>query len=152
MATTHRETLVPADIVQPLEQLMFAAIGMTTLALAGTSTRELTLSGWRALVILDRAEKSRVGTLAQGIGMSLPSASRLVRRLERDGLVVTERDESDRRATLVSLTKKGHQLRDLVVSRRRALLDEALAMRSPKIPKSLVPGLAAIARALEPYA
>jgi DNA-binding MarR family transcriptional regulator len=151
MATTHREALVPADIVQSLEQLMFAAIGMTTLALAGSSTRDLTLSGWRALVILDRAEKTRVGTLAQGVGVSLPSASRLVRRMERDGLVLTERDESDRRATLVSLTQKGHELRDLVVARRRALMDEALATNSPKLPRGLVPGLAAIAHAFESY-
>jgi DNA-binding MarR family transcriptional regulator len=151
MATNDREALVPADIVQSLEQLMFAAIGMTTLALAGSSTRDLTLSGWRALVILDRAEKTRVGTLAQGVGMSLPSASRLVRRMERDGLVLTERDESDRRATLVSLTQKGHVLRDLVVARRRALMDEALAAKSPKLPRGLVPGLAAIAHAFETY-
>jgi DNA-binding MarR family transcriptional regulator len=151
MATAQRETVVPADIIVPLEQLMFEAIGMTTIALAASTSGELTLSGWRALVILDRADTTRVGALAQGIGMSLPSASRLVRRLERDGLVTTERDESDRRATLVMLTQKGHQLRDLVVARRRALMDEALATVSPKLPRGLVPGLAAIARAFEPY-
>jgi DNA-binding MarR family transcriptional regulator len=151
MATAQRETVVPADIIGPLEQLMFEAIGMTTIALAASASGELTLSGWRALVILDRADKTRVGTLAQGVGMSLPSASRLVRRLERDGLVMTERDESDRRATLVSLTRQGHELRGLVIARRRALMDEALATEIPKLPRDLVPGLTAIARAFEAY-
>ena len=142
---------MPAAIIEPLELLMFGAIGMTTLALAGSSTRELTLSGWRALVVLDRSETTRVGALAKSVGMPLPSASRLIRRLERDGLVTTERDETDRRATLVKLTPKGHRLRDRVVARRRALMEEALASRSPKIPRGLAPGLAAIARAFEPY-
>lgn len=151
MATADEETLVPPDIIEPLELLMFGAIGMTTLALAGTSTGDLTLSGWRALVVIGRAERTRVGTVARAVGMSLPSASRLIRRLERDGLVTTERDEADRRATLVKLTPKGHRLRDRVVARRRALMEEALATRSPKIPRSLVPGLAAIARAFEPF-
>jgi DNA-binding MarR family transcriptional regulator len=151
MATTDEELLVPPAIIEPLELLMFGAIGMTTLALADSSTRELTLAGWRALVILDRADKTRVGTLANAVGMSLPSASRLIRRLERDGLVNTERDETDRRATLVKVTPKGHRLRERVVARRRAMMEEALATRSPKIPRGLVPGLAAIARAFEPY-
>lgn len=141
---------MPAEIIEALELLMFGAIGLTTLALAGSATRELTLSGWRALVILNRSEKTRVGVLASAVGMPLPSASRLVRRLERDGLVTTERDEADRRATLVKLTPAGHQLRDRVVARRRALMEEALATRSPKIPKGLAPGLAAIAHAFEP--
>lgn len=151
MPKVAQETLVPADIIEPLEILMFEAIGMTALALSGASTRELTLSGWRALVILGRADHTRVGSVAQAVGMSLPSASRLIRRLERDGLVVTERDETDRRATLVSLTRKGHRLRDLVVKRRRILMEEALAARSPQIPRGLVPGLTAIARAFDPY-
>jgi DNA-binding MarR family transcriptional regulator len=151
MATTQQETLVPADIFEPLELLVFGAIGMTTLALAESSGRELTFSGWRTLVVLGHAEKTRVGSIAQAIGMSLPSASRLIRRLERDGLVVTERDETDRRATLVSLTPRGHELRDAVVDRRRVLMTEALQARSPKIPKGLIPGLDAIARAFAPY-
>jgi DNA-binding MarR family transcriptional regulator len=151
MATTDEELLVPAAIIEPLELLMFGAIGMTTLALAGSSTRELTLAGWRALVILDRAHQTRVGTLANAVGMSLPSTSRLIRRLERDGLVRTERDESDRRGTLIKVTAKGHRLRDRVVTRRRALMEEALATRSPKLPRGLAPGLDAIARAFEPY-
>jgi DNA-binding MarR family transcriptional regulator len=151
MATTDEEPLVPAAIIEPLELLMFGAIGMTTLALADSSTRELTMAGWRALVILDRADQTRVGTLANAVGMSLPSTSRLIRRLERDGLVTTERDETDRRATLVKVTAKGHRLRDRVVARRRALMEDALAARSPKIPRGLAPGLAAIARAFEPY-
>jgi DNA-binding MarR family transcriptional regulator len=142
---------MPIDIFEPLEQLVFGAIGMTALALADSAGRELTFSGWRALVILGHADKTRVGTLAQGIGMSLPSASRLIRRLERDGLVMTERDESDRRATLVSLTRRGQDLREAVVIRRRALMAEALEARSPTLPKGLIPGLNAIARAFAPY-
>lgn len=143
---------MPAEIIEPLELLVFGAIGMTTIALAGASAGELTLSQWRALVIVGRVEHVRVGELASAVGMSRPSASRLVRRLERRGLVSTERAEDDRRATLVRITPGGRILREEVVARRRALMEAALTTGAPKIPKGLVPGLTLIGRAFRDYA
>jgi DNA-binding MarR family transcriptional regulator len=145
------DTLVPADIIDSLELLMFTAIGMTAVALSAAAASDLTLPQWRALVVVGRMGRARVGDVAGAIGNSLPSASRLVRRLERQGLVATARDDTDRRATVVELTPKGRQVREEVVTRRRALMDAALADQAPRLPSDLRAGLATIAHAFNRY-
>jgi DNA-binding MarR family transcriptional regulator len=151
MNVATREFLVPAEIIESLELLMYGAIGMTTIALSAASARELTLSQWRALVVLGRNRAVRVGEISAAVGMSLPSTSRMIRRLEQRGLVATARDESDRRATLVSVTRAGRNLRDDVVRRRRTLMEAALAARTPTLPRDLSDGLDAIAKAFAEY-
>lgn len=146
------DVIVPADVIEALETLMYGAVGMTAVALSAAAAGELTLSQWRALVVIGRGEATRVGVIGAAVGMSLPSASRLVRRLERRGLVSTERDEGDRRATLVRMTLAGRALRDDVIVRRRALMEEALATRSPRLPTGLVPGLEVLGDAFGEYA
>lgn len=152
MATTDEEAVIPAEIIQSLELLMFEAIGMTTVALANASTGELTLAQWRALVVIGRTDEVRVGDIAGAVGMSLPSTSRLVQRLERRQLVTTARDETDRRATLVRLTARGHELRERVVACRRELMEQALAARAGTLPRALPAGLRALATAFDQYA
>jgi len=109
------------------------------------------MSQWRALVVIGRADQVRVGGVATAAGMSLPSTSRLIRRLERGGLVTSNRDEEDRRATLVTLTPAGRRLRDDVVRGRRVLMEGALLARGTRLPEDLNGGLAAIARAFEQF-
>jgi DNA-binding MarR family transcriptional regulator len=151
MPATDEEPLMPIDIIESLELLVFEAIGMTAVALSLVSTGELTLAQWRALVVLGRADGLRVGEIAQAVGMSLPSASRLIQRLERRGLVTTERDESDRRATLVRLTASGMEVREAVVKCRREMMEAALQRHAPRLPRGLAPGLSAIATAFDQY-
>lgn len=142
---------MPAEVIESLELLMFEAVGMTAIALARATTGELTLPQWRALVVIGRVDALRVGDIASAVGMSLPSTSRLVQRLERRGLVTTARDESDRRATLVHMTDEGRDLRQRVVACRRALMEDALATHAPRLPRSLKAGLGAIAEAFNRY-
>lgn len=143
---------MPVDVIEPLEALVFEAIGMTAIALSVAAAGELTISQWRTLVVIGRGQALRVGDIAAQVGMSLPSTSRMVRRLERNGLVTTTRDESDRRATLVQLSDRGAAVREQVVQCRRSLMDQALAAGAPKLPRGLVPGLRAIAAAFQEYA
>lgn len=142
---------MPIDVIEPLEILVFEAIGMTAVALATVTTGDLTLAQWRALVVLGRADSLRVGAIAHAIGMSLPSTSRLIQRLERRDLVTTERDESDRRATLVRLTPHGKEVRQAVVACRREMMEAALQQHAPRLPRGLAAGLAAIATAFDQY-
>lgn len=142
---------VPADVLEALELLFFGAIGITSFALAGAAASELTLSQWRALVVVGRTDGIRVGDVAARVGISMPAASRLLRRLERRGYVATARDESDRRATLVRLTVAGSRLRTAVIERRRALLNEALAAHASRLPKDLSGGLRVLGEAFDRY-
>ena len=99
-------------IVEAVERLMVESIGVTTVALAQAAPDvDLSIAQWRALVVVSTRESGlRVGEIAARMGSAVPTTSRLIRRLERRGLVVAQRDEADRRATLVSLTDAGERI------------------------------------------
>lgn len=84
-------------VVEAIERLMIEAVGITTVALSQASPEmELSVPQWRALVVVGAREQGiRIGELAARIGSAVPTTSRLVRRLERRGLVRSERDEVD---------------------------------------------------------
>jgi DNA-binding MarR family transcriptional regulator len=119
-----REDEARADAV---ERLLAAGIGITARAIGDApATSTLTLVQWRVLVIASRSQALRIGELAEHLGISVPSASRLVRRIENRHLVTAVRADDDRRATIVSLTKAGRGLVSDVVARRRDLIRMAL--------------------------
>lgn len=138
------------SISERIERLVSAAVGITAAALAESEGgSDLTLPQWRALVLLEQRGPLRVTDLASEMGTSLPSASRLIRRIERRGLVTTERDEADRRATLVRLTPRGDASISAVMDARRHRIAAALRGRRQPIPEDLSRGLDAIIEALE---
>ena len=132
-----------------LDSLARGAVGLTATSLAVGDRADLTLVQWRALAVLaeGRGEPMRVGEVAGRLSMSLPSASRLARRLERHGLATSERDEQDRRVTLLRVTHAGLELRDTVVRHRREVM--ARLLRDRHLPKDLEGGLVAIAAAFD---
>lgn len=126
-STLGASAIENGHLVFEIERLLSAGIGITAVALAETpEVGELTLAQWRALVVAAGNDGVRIGELATRLGLSVPAASRLVRRVERRGLVSTARAEDDRRATNVSLTAAGRRTVDAVVGRRRRLIDLAL--------------------------
>jgi DNA-binding MarR family transcriptional regulator len=140
-------------VVSALERLVFGAIGMTALAVAGAEGgSELTLFQWRCLVIAgEEQEGKRVGEIAARIGVSLPSASRLCRRMERRGLVIAQRDERDRRATVIRLSPQGVKVREQILVARRRLIQSLLDDLPRPPPEALLGELEAIANAFERY-
>ena len=141
-------------LVEVLEELVVGAVGMTTVALSEfTPAADLTLPQWRALLVVSRADEGvRVGAIGARIGTTLPSASRLVRRLERRGLVASERDETDRRGTVVRVTPAGHALFTSLVEYRRHLIAELLDGIPGPLPAGLVDDLERVGRAFARYA
>jgi MarR family multiple antibiotic resistance transcriptional regulator len=70
------------------------------------------LATLQALRVLDRHEGSgRVHELSQELSISIGAASKLVDRLERDGLAVRRPHPEDRRSSLVGLTTAGQSAR-----------------------------------------
>lgn len=136
-------------LLDALERLAVATVGLTATALSETREgQDLTLSQWRAIVVLAESDGHHVGELADELGISVPSASRLVRRLERRGLVSAERDEEDRRATILHLQPRGAEAYRAVTAARRRRIARALGTRSDGLPAEPTEALEALAEAL----
>lgn len=132
-----------------LERITFAAVAVTSDALLDAAGHELTFLAWRTLVVLGSVDRPlRMSDLAERLGISRPSASKLIRRLQRRGLVELGSDEADGRVLLVGLSTRGADLRASVVARRRELLAAAIA---GPLPDTLAEDLAALADRLAPW-
>jgi len=139
-------------ILDAIDSLALELVAVTARAIdEAVSDLDLTLAQWRVVVIIGQHRKPlRVGEIASRISASLPSTSRILRRLERRGLISTARDERDRRATLVKLTPAGVATRRKVLSSRQRSIAQALADGTQPLPGDLVAGLEAIVGALAP--
>jgi DNA-binding MarR family transcriptional regulator len=148
--TDERETLLPSpdSVVLELERLARVLVAATGVALEeGSPATGLTVQQWRIHVILARAGALRLRDVAIALHASQPSASRLVHRLERTGLVERVPAPDDGRGILVRLTSDGMAVHDAVVARRREMLETSV--RAVSVSGDIGPSLRAIATALE---
>jgi DNA-binding MarR family transcriptional regulator len=111
-----------------IERLLTAGVGITARAIGSVdAASDLTLLQWRLLVLAATSRGMRVGDVAQQLGISAPSASRLVSRTAARGLVSTTRADGDRRASVVRITRVGANLVAAVMRARRRMVKTALA-------------------------
>jgi len=75
----------------------------------------------------DDGSPSAINLVAERLGLSLPSASRAVDGLVKRGLVTRVEDSSDRRVRRISLTPKGREVSDRLVSARLEGLESFVA-------------------------
>lgn len=119
-------------LADSLDRIAYSIVAITARALQEVAGPELTFLGWRVLVVVGEAGAPiRLGAVAARLGLSAPSASKLVRRLERRGLVMLARDEVDRRGLVIALTPEGRHIREAVIRRRRRVLEESIALALP---------------------
>jgi DNA-binding MarR family transcriptional regulator len=115
-------------VLDQLTRLAAELVSMTNAAIASAGEGDLSFSQWRLLVVLgSETRPMRLNEVAARVSVSMPSASRLVARMERRGLVSSSRDPVDGRGRLVALTDDGRSVRDRVIGWRRAMLAEKLA-------------------------
>lgn len=74
-------------------------------------SKGITRIQWIALFYLGLSNGISQRELAQNMNIKDSSATRLLDRMERDGLVSREKNPDDRRVTYVILTKKGKEMR-----------------------------------------
>ncbi len=150
---TTTSSRAASDVAAAVERILVGGVGVTTLALTeAPEAVELTLAQWRVLAIVAQRDGVRIGELAGRLGIGVPSASRLVRRLERHGLATAERDERDRRATLVRASAEGRRVREGVVRRRGGLIADALEGRVDRVSTATRAVLDEIGACLERFA
>jgi DNA-binding MarR family transcriptional regulator len=121
------------DLVDWLTGIVFGGVAITAAALEyATGGEEVTFTQWRAILFVGESDDGcRVGEVAGLLHASLPATSRLLRRLERRGLLTLDRDEQDRRATRARLTETGRTLRASVLAYRKAEIAMIVAEAAP---------------------
>jgi DNA-binding MarR family transcriptional regulator len=136
------------DLLDALERVATGIVGVTSAVFASEPPIDLTLLQWRTLVVVIEAQDGvRISELAARVGSSLPSASRLVDRLVRRGLISIEIDTHDRRVRIARPTRAGTALRQRLIARRRDLL--AARVATITVSDETVAGLNTIGKALD---
>jgi DNA-binding MarR family transcriptional regulator len=101
----------PEDTARALAEVASAVVR------ALTDRRRLSLTAAATLGRLERGGPARLTALAASEGVSQPSMTQLVQRLQAQNFVERVGDPEDGRVTLVTLTEAG---RDVLAERRRA--------------------------------
>jgi DNA-binding MarR family transcriptional regulator len=112
------------DLSQPAGHI----VELVSLVIRGVSeNRDLSLTAVASLGSLDRRGPQRITAMAVAEGVSQPSMTQLVQRLEQRGLVMRTSDPSDGRVALVSLTDEGRAALAARRQRNTARVAELLA-------------------------
>ncbi len=87
----------------------------------------VSLAQLHALRVIDRyGHQARVQDLSDDIGITVGAASKLVDRLERDGLAVRSPNPANRRSSLIALTSRGRRSLTAALERAAAAVDRAV--------------------------
>jgi DNA-binding MarR family transcriptional regulator len=108
----------------------------------------LPASHFPILAGLDRLGQLSVGEIAEAVGMSQPGVTRMLDKLQSDGLVRSATASDDKRVRTIALTAAGEKL---VASSKRTvwpLVESAVAEACAGKAESLLPALAALEQAL----
>jgi DNA-binding MarR family transcriptional regulator len=105
------------------DRLHSACIRLLRLLRRNDAESGVTAPHLSALSVLVFGGEKTLGELAAAEGVKPPSMTRVVQNLERDGLVVREPDEHDRRVGRVRATERGERI--LWEGRRRRVADLA---------------------------
>jgi DNA-binding MarR family transcriptional regulator len=107
----------------------------------------VTLTQFRALVVLDGDEETNLGRLAQVLGVNASSAMRTVDRLLVAGLVTRVENPGNRREVLLDVSEDGARLVRQVTRRRRTEIARVVRALPADQRSGLVTALQAFAHA-----
>lgn len=113
----------------------------------GRAAREdgLTISQFHLLCAVERTPESGLRELADVVGASAPTVTRMLSALERDGIVTREASARGQRRVCASLTPTGKQLlaaKRAVINARRAAVYASLTPEDRRQLQRLLPRLA----------
>ncbi len=133
------------DLSAPANDLL----DLVALVIRSTAgNREMSLTSAATLASLERSGAQRITTLALAEGVSQPSMTQLVQRLEQRGLIRRESDPADGRVALVQLTEAGKTALRTRRRRNAELLAELLGGLPESDVQALSDALAAVLPAM----
>jgi DNA-binding MarR family transcriptional regulator len=144
MNTSTRES--PDSVIDAVLSASRVLVGVAARSLSDIA-EEVTLIQYRTLVVLaSRGPQNLVG-LAEAVGVTPATATRMCDRLVKKKLVVRQSEQDDRRQVRLALTKKGVKLVSAVTARRRREIETILSTIAPKEQTVLVQALSQFAAA-----
>jgi DNA-binding MarR family transcriptional regulator len=108
----------PDSVVDAVLSASRVLVAVAARSLADVA-EEVTLTQYRTLVVLASRGPQNLAGLAEGVGVTPATATRMCDRLVRKDLVRRRTERDDRRQLRVALTAKGRSLVDAVTDRRR---------------------------------
>jgi DNA-binding MarR family transcriptional regulator len=118
---------IAALLTVPDDNEVIEAIIHASRAMVGIAIRSLTECGetvtlpqYRTLVVLSASGPRRLADLADALGVSPSTATRMCDRLVRKGLITRARDDLDRREVNLEVTPAGRTTVMEVINRRRS--------------------------------
>jgi DNA-binding MarR family transcriptional regulator len=111
--------------------------------------REISLPQLHVLMTLHDTGPMTVSAISHLFGISVPSASSIVDRMDDHGLVTRVRDGNDRRVVTVDITDRGRVAVEEFVGLHRDQLDRLFGAMSGEDLEDFSRGLAALQRGIE---
>ncbi len=111
------------------------------------SEHQVSLAQLQAIRFLRYHSDVMMGDLAAGLAISYPSATNMVKRLEKRGLAKRRINPNDKREVQVSLTDSGRELADRMERERISRLEEVLDRMDANDREALLRGLKAFVQA-----
>lgn len=112
--------------VEPALRASRAMLGIVARSMA-PALEQVSLPHWRVLVLLETGGPTRVGALAERLGVVVSTFSRSLDRLAAGGWVQRAQSTEDRREVVVTITERGSRLVQEVSAQRSADLAGVLA-------------------------
>jgi DNA-binding MarR family transcriptional regulator len=125
VAAAQSTKAVTSDQVEAVMAASRALVGITAASI-GDVDNIVTVPQLRVLMMISTRGPMNLGSVAEGLGVSAPNASRICDRLLRAGLLNRRADPTDRRSIELSLTDEGERLIDRVVRHRRTAVRRVL--------------------------
>jgi DNA-binding MarR family transcriptional regulator len=141
-----RNSESPDSVVDAVLSASRVLVAVAARSLADIA-EEVTLTQYRTLVVLaSRGPQNLVG-MADAVGVTPATATRMCDRLVKKKLIVRQSEQDDRRQVRLALTKKGLKLVGAVTNRRRREIVAILSTIAPAEQSVLVQALSQFAAA-----
>ena len=136
----------PDSVVDAVLSASRVLVAVAARSLADVA-EEVTLTQYRTLVVLASRGPQNLAGLAEAVGVTPATATRMCDRLVRKGLIRRRTERDDRRQVRVALTAEGRSLVDAVTGRRRQEIGRIMSEIPAEQQAVLVHGLGRFASA-----
>ncbi|MDD5318297.1 MAG: MarR family transcriptional regulator [Candidatus Pacebacteria bacterium] len=97
----------------------------------GSFERELTFSQMEILMFIGPSEKKSMESIAKYLKVAPPSATSLIEKMEKAGLVLRKKDKNDRRVVFIELSPKTKKMIAVLWKKKEKILDKIVSKLNP---------------------